>query len=259
MKFEEYINSLRKCRPEKSYIELDKAKEIAYMEAHKYRFKEIINSIPFSSSLIRVLDIGTTPFTIFIKMSYPHFEVSTLDLTNLMEDRCEASCIQFKICDLSKQLVPFNDGYFDIVIFTEVLEHLFASPTQVLKEIRRVMCDGGKLIFSVPNFAELINRIRLLCGINPYRPPDEQIKSGWVHGYGHLREYTMKEVASILKACDLTISKKKFLQPSAMDTFKKIRKMGFFALVKGVYYLICALIPSFRTTIYIECYKPSGK
>jgi len=165
MKFEEYLTLLRSEEELSSYIELDKDRELAYMKGHEYRFKEIINSIPRSSNPIKILDIGTTPFTIFIKETYPHYEVSTLDRTNLMESRCKAKNIQFKTCDLDEQSIPFKDDCFDFVIFTEVLEHVFALPTEVLREIRRIMCMGGKLILSVPNIAALYKRIKLLFGI----------------------------------------------------------------------------------------------
>lgn len=93
-----------------------------------------------------------------------------------MEDRCKAAGIQFKICDLDKACMPFKDDHFDLVIFTEVLEHIFAPPSAVLMEIKRIMNNRGKLIFSVPNIATLYNRIRLLFGVKPLENPDKQIK-----------------------------------------------------------------------------------
>ena len=68
MNFSEYINFLRGYKDETSYIDLDKDKEIRYLEAHKYRFIEIINSICYTSHSMKILDIGTTPFTLFLKM-----------------------------------------------------------------------------------------------------------------------------------------------------------------------------------------------
>lgn len=255
MKFEEYINLLKSEEGLSSYIELDKDKELAYMKYHKYRFKEIINYIPYSSCAIRILDIGTTPFTIFIKEVYPHYEVSTVDRTNLMESRCKARGIQFKQCDLDEQSIPFEDDYFDLVIFTEVLEHIFAPPTEVLREIRRIVRVRGKLILSVPNIATLYKRIKLLFGITPLWNPDDLMKKGWVHGHGHIHIYTMKEITSLLKACNFTISNKKFLQQSIWDAFKNSNKVAILRLIHWVYLIVGLLIPSFRSTIYIECYK----
>ena len=110
------------------------------------------------------------------------------------------------------------------------------------------------MILSVPNIATLYNRIKLLFGITPLPNPDDQMKKGWVHGHGHIHEYTMKEIVSLLEACNFTISSKKFLQPSVVDSFKKSNNRGTLPL-RGIYHVVGFLIPSFRATIYIECYK----
>lgn len=46
--------------------------------------------------------------------------------------------------------IPFLDNTFDIVIATEVLEHL-SSPRDTLQEIHRVLKFNGLLIVSVPD------------------------------------------------------------------------------------------------------------
>ena len=139
-------------------------------------------------------------------------------------------------------------------IFTEILEHLFASPTKVLKEIYRIIVPGGKLIFTVPNFAALNKRIKLLFGLSPMPDPDEQMKEGWVHGYGHPREYTMKECLTVLGAAGFTIVKRKFIHPPLSKQVKQKERSGL--LLTWLAYPVYLLIPSFRAKIYIECRKP---
>lgn len=51
-------------------------------------------------------------------------------------------------CDLNTEL-PFADGEFDTVIFSDVLEHV-PKPEQVLKEVSRILAAGGKLLLNVP-------------------------------------------------------------------------------------------------------------
>jgi len=45
--------------------------------------------------------------------------------------------------------IPFEDGRFDIVFCTEVLEHV-PEPSEFLDEIRRVLRPGGVLIMTTP-------------------------------------------------------------------------------------------------------------
>jgi SAM-dependent methyltransferase len=138
-----------------AFLELDKFREAAYMREHGYRFRAIARALPVSSEQLRVLDIGTTPNTLLIKKLRPSFDVWTLDLTDLLGDRCEASGVHLRTCDLGNEPIPFEDGFFDLVIFTEVLEHLFGPPSDVLRETRRILRDSGGLILSVPNIATL--------------------------------------------------------------------------------------------------------
>lgn len=44
---------------------------------------------------------------------------------------------------------PFGDGAFDVVLCSQVLEHVF-TPEVFLREIRRVLRPGGTLILTVP-------------------------------------------------------------------------------------------------------------
>lgn len=44
---------------------------------------------------------------------------------------------------------PFEDSFFDSVLLTQVLEHIF-NPDDFIKEIRRVLKSGGLLILTTP-------------------------------------------------------------------------------------------------------------
>lgn len=54
------------------------------------------------------------------------------------------------------QRMPIPDGRFDAVFCTEVLEHV-PDPAQALREMRRVLRRGGKLILSAPHLGYLHN------------------------------------------------------------------------------------------------------
>lgn len=252
MRIENYIEVLKHKDSTSSHIGGDRDKEIQYMEVHKPIFRRIIKSIPRLAKPITILDIGTTPFTLFIKEKFQNFDVWTLDRTNLMEKRCKQAGIKLITCDLDNGSVPVEDGYFDIVIFTEVLEHVFAPPTEILAEIRRIMRPSGKLILSVPNIACLSKRIKLLFGITPLPHPDHQMNKKWVHGHGHIHEYTKQELLSLCKSMNFNILNVHMLsiRPSEVSQVS-----GKFSIVRFLYYCALSFVPPFRTHIYIECCK----
>lgn len=86
---------------------------------------------------------------------------------------------------------PFEDGFFDVVVCSEVLEHLF-SPEKVLQEIHRVLKNSGRCIITVPNLYCLRNRFSILtgrgCKLVEY--PDNQY---------HIRLFSLDGMIRILK------------------------------------------------------------
>ena len=63
----------------------------------------------------------------------------------LQAKRYDASVLQ-----ASADRLPFGDASFDAVVMSEILEHL-PSPALALTEARRVLCDEGLLLITVPN------------------------------------------------------------------------------------------------------------
>jgi len=59
--------------------------------------------------------------------------------------------------------LPFTDTSFDIVICTEVIEHV-VEVRQLINEIHRVLKKEGKLILSTPNLVSLGNRLGMILG-----------------------------------------------------------------------------------------------
>jgi len=72
-------------------------------------------------------------------------------------------------CDLKVDLnveninLPLENKSYDMIIITQVLEHLL-WPQSVLIELHRVLKDDGVLIGSVPNIVSLSYRIKWLFG-----------------------------------------------------------------------------------------------
>ena len=104
----------------------------------------------------------------------------------------------YLFADITNEIPSEMRGKFDLVIFTEVLEHIFASDGMVMANIFSLLLPGGTLCFSVPNIATFSNRVRLLIGRNVCWPKEDQIK-GVFGGHGHIREYTFQEVIDLMK------------------------------------------------------------
>ena len=101
---------------------------------------------------------------------------------------------EFEALDIVRQPLPFPDGRFLVVTFSEVLEHLPPERLNfVLSELARVVRPGGILIMSSPNQASLENRLVLLKGKSILAMPDKLPSAG--DTFGHIRLYTRSEMA----------------------------------------------------------------
>lgn len=110
--------------------------------------KEIFNAVSNASSLFRgkVLDsgCGIMPYKKIILenkdiISYIGLDIETaLDYDNVKPDYYWDGIT-----------MPFENETFDVVISTEVLEHIF-NPDVYLIEVKRVLKPGGVLFFTVP-------------------------------------------------------------------------------------------------------------
>jgi ubiquinone/menaquinone biosynthesis C-methylase UbiE len=106
-----------------------------------------------------LLDLGSgTGAT--IQLAKDNFDVSTyaVDYTDTLMGLPNQ---KVDVVDLNHCKLPYEDNFFDAVIFTEVIEHL-ENHRGILKEINRVIRSGGVLVMSTPNILNLKSRVRFL-------------------------------------------------------------------------------------------------
>jgi SAM-dependent methyltransferase len=114
--------------------------------------------------------------------SYIGIDIDINTLKRVSHDLPDASLIY-----ASGSYAPFINGIFNLVICTEVLEHL-ENPEKMISEISRVLTKGGKAVVSIPSLS-LPQAILLWIGYRvrkisekPYQSPD------------HVREYSRFKV-----------------------------------------------------------------
>ena len=206
----------------------------------QWRYKEILKELPYHS---KILDIGTTKFTMRLAEN-PWEQITTLDLTGITQQLCDDARVKLVVHNLENLPLPFEDEAFDVIIFTEVLEHLITAPQPIFKELNRIIKWSGKLIFSTPNLCSLANRWVMLMGKCPFPPAEEQFKQGQ-RGYGHPRLYTMDECVKYIADSGFRFCNRRYIHP-------ELESKG---PASEMHHLICKLVPQFRASVFITAMK----
>ena len=192
----------------------------SYVARHRHEYirtvRDILQYRPASRGPIRVLELGAFFGVNCIALSALGYQVTAADVPEFMDipaqlERYARYGIEIKRVRLEDYLLPFNDDSFDVVIMCEVLEHLNFNPLPLLKEINRIGSSGSIFYLSLPNAAQVRNRIAALRGkaiginvkefFNQLDPKSSEIVNG------HWREYTASEVRELLLPLGYRIEK----------------------------------------------------
>ena len=169
-----------------------------YLKYHANRYKQLINFIAENySAQKKVLDIGNSTFAQIVSQIFQ----CQVDELGFSKDSKKpfGHQYQFNLNDCHDESKWRTDiGKYDLIIFAEVIEHLYTSPVQVLSYLHSILQEKGKIILQTPNATVLHKRIQLLLGKNPYMLIREN-----VFNPGHFREYTKAELIEYANTCDL--------------------------------------------------------
>ena len=160
-----------------------------------------LRSLCANHGVKRVLDIGPSYQTVIIKKLFPEIELETMG----WEDhryRPAADTVHHAL-DLNDTAKPESCPVpppVDLILFLEVIEHLYTSPSHVLRYLSRCLNTDGILVISTPNAAFLRKRWHLLWGFNPYGKIREDATNP-----GHFREYTRSELVKYCNECGFNV------------------------------------------------------
>jgi 2-polyprenyl-3-methyl-5-hydroxy-6-metoxy-1,4-benzoquinol methylase len=197
--------------------------EYSYKSSGYKKLNYIISAINLvlPGKKCKILEIGCGNGNIStVLASYGH-EVLGIDLSedcieyaNYRKSTCSLRNVVFKVADAEH--VQNTGELFDVVICSEVLEHLYA-PESVLSAICNVLLQDGILIVTVPNgygpfqvsasLLELASKSKYLVKMKRARAPDqreqfssicEQSKNTAV-GSKHVQFFTRKHLCELFK------------------------------------------------------------
>jgi len=132
-------------------------------------------------------------------------KVYGIDISELILKEIPFKEVSLFLADIEKK-TPFKEEFFDIVISVDVIEHV-TNRYYALREMKRILKRGGKLIIITPNLVKARNRFRFLFGKYPHTG-GKKIKKGvdFFDG-GHLQYFTFETLRELGKKEGLKVIK----------------------------------------------------
>ncbi len=205
---EDWMRKIRACQkdicdldPHPHYLKEYKDSEVAYwLHIPKWIYK-----YGSQKKIQRVLDIGCAYGTlaIFCKRLFD-CEVYCTDFvdTYLSKTLIEKFNINFKVNNIELDDFPW-DIKFDIIIFTEVLEHLNCHPIPTLSKIRDLLADEGILYLSTPDASQWGKVTKYYSTVDEIPLPQKGIQIVDDHVY----QYNKNELIEIISNSSLKIGR----------------------------------------------------
>jgi SAM-dependent methyltransferase len=114
--------------------------------------------------------------------------------------------------DVAQVPLDYPDGHFEMIFFTDILEHL-ADPWTTLQRYLRYLAPGGRVLVVLPNIAHIDVISSMLNGLLDYH------ETG-IMDSGHLRIFTQNMAAAMLQRAGLEIEQLVYRLDGSWSTFK---------------------------------------
>jgi 2-polyprenyl-3-methyl-5-hydroxy-6-metoxy-1,4-benzoquinol methylase len=169
----------------------------------RYEYHEDVNQgvMRRAPTARRVLDVGCGSGLLGREIAALGNEVWGIDNAVAVAEVAGERLTRFLLADITAHdavAAALGDERFDVLVFADVLEHVF-DPVRMLAFYRRFLNPGGTIIVSVPNIAIWNVRLRLLLGRFDYTQTGTLDKT-------HVRFFTRPTLTRALEAAGFRVS-----------------------------------------------------
>ncbi len=118
-------------------------------------------------------------------------------LTGAAEKNAYKRLFRIDLNNLSGELDEYK-GYFDYIVMTDVIEHLY-NPGDVVNKLKSFLNENGYFLFSIPNISHGSIKLKL------FRNEFNYTKEGLLDNT-HIRFFTLKSIIGLMNSLNLEIT-----------------------------------------------------
>lgn len=173
-----------------------------YIDQNKERFVTDLDSISryLTHEKMKIGDLGAAPFVIDLALKTMGHHVTCFDVAPERFNHLEKVGLNLEKVDLDKW-AEVKNGDYELVLFTEVFEHLRGDLLTVCHNIYDMLKPGGILYLTTPNIRSVMGIYKLIFKKVSYSLSNdlyhEWNKLETLGHMGHVREYTLHEVTTL--------------------------------------------------------------
>jgi 2-polyprenyl-6-hydroxyphenyl methylase/3-demethylubiquinone-9 3-methyltransferase len=247
----QYMNSEQYISLFEEYGETD----VEYLHVHYPRFCEtqrLFKEFNPTLSGLRVLDMGAHWLHQAVLYSQDGCKVTAADFAGTLDRKSikrlasnyDIELFIYNDISTAEDFDSFPDDSFDLILFTEMIEHITFNPVELWKSIYRILAPNGKILVTTPNYyyfrRTIRDFLRMFTRMGGGIPVQDIL---YIHTFGHhWKEYSAKELCHYFGAlsADFHISRVLYMN-TATQTPTILKAM------------IAKLVPIlFRPTLYLE-------
>lgn len=159
----------------------------------------------------RVMEVGPAYGVTALSLRRLGYEVLTCEMPDSISVYCHVLLeegVRVEPWDIHASECPLAEHEFDVIIASEVLEHLQMSLRSAIERLHRALAPNGILVLTTPNLRRLSNVVRLLSGRNICEafPHNPDIRNGLViDSRTHPWEPTPHDLCVAVRQCGLSV------------------------------------------------------
>lgn len=148
---------------------------------------EMLRYIP--ENAVRILEVGCGEGSFCSLLKRNDREIWGIEINQEAAKKAQNECHTLLVGDFNEIYEQIPEHFFEVVIFNDVLEHLY-NPWETIRKVKKILATNGLLVSSIPNFRYIGNLITEILIDKDFRYKPE----GGILDDTHIRFFTSKSI-----------------------------------------------------------------